>query len=170
MCHQIDDENLKGLWKDCDCIPDPDWTKQPKPLVRQDVAKHQKALAEVPMRGPDDDKGIGKPVCLGNDATPIPRDVFSPGVYSQFCEVVKKNPKELFSLYVDAEGNPIVKKRSAKVRRADNADAKKWKDWKFSLIWTGGDGSCKSDCSETFKSIADSECRVATTCARRAPC
>ena len=151
-------------------MADPDWSKQPLPLVREDVEEHQEALANVPTS--DDEEPPPNlstdPVCLDDDVSAISSDVFSPAVYRKFCLMVEAKPEDSYIMVADAAGNAVPKRRRLRFRREEEQypppGPDEWKGYKFSLSWSGGGGDCERDCSDMFKKIADSPCKWSLRC------
>ena len=77
------------------------------------------------------------------------------GLYNKYCDMVSKAPHLSWMQMVDSAGNPVVHKikRSLVSKRTPPVDPQAVSDYKFYLTWTGGDGSCDSDCKKSFDTI-----------------
>lgn len=150
-----------NLWQGCEC--DDDIEDEDPELVRPDFRKHQEILKDLPNRPqpePTEEGPMPDPKCDMNQISRVPYNVFSDGVYKNFCEQVGKDKGKEFKQTVDSKGAEIKKKRDLfglfKRTPPPNPDA--YKDYNFELSWTGGDGSCSSDCHKAFDAMALSPC------------
>lgn len=77
-----------------------------------------------------------------------------------FCNSLNGGDKtKSFTQTVDSKGNviPSSKRRSLN-GRTPPPDPNAYGSYTFDLKWTGGDGSCSSDCSNVYYTIAQSSC------------
>ncbi len=91
----------------------------------------------------------------------LPFNVFSPGVFSNFCDSVKSDAKTQLAQIVDASGNVIPPKAKDKAvvnKRTPPPNPSAYTGYSIALAWSGGDGSCAADCSASYSNIANSPC------------
>ena len=86
--------------------------------------------------------------------------MFSPGVFSNVCDAVNKNGKsKALQQTVDSSGHVVSGNNKRNIwERTPPPNPSAYKGYKFALDWTGGDGSCPSDCSDVFSAIANDIC------------
>lgn len=100
--------------------------------------------------------------CDVGDISLVPKNVFTAGVYSKFCnEVNKGGPQAALRQQVDVYGNNITPKprrRGIIAGRTPPPNPKTYEKFKFVLEWEGGDGSCNSDCVNAFQAMAGGKC------------
>lgn len=103
---------------------------------------------------------LPKPSCDTNSVSNIPYNVFSPGVFSKFCETVVSNDKsKALQQTVDSNGDVVSTNKKRNIwERTPPPSPSDYKGYKFALDWTGGDGSCPSDCNAVFSSITNGIC------------
>ncbi len=75
------------------------------------------------------------------------------GLYNKFCAIVSKDPKTRLMQIVDPAGNAIPHRKRALSERTPPVDPTAVTGYNFYLEWTGGDGSCDSDCKKSFDTI-----------------
>ena len=149
--------------------------------MRKDLAKHQAALKALPDKGPPHfgtDPDMPVPTCDTKSVSEVPNNVFNPTVFSKFCDEVNQNKGQSHSSNVASDGNKIPPKaaknavdasqpgpsgsarseQTAVRKRTPPPNPDKFSGWAFGLIWTGGDGKCKSDCGSAFSAMAVSQC------------
>ncbi|KAL9082580.1 MAG: hypothetical protein Q9165_008853 [Trypethelium subeluteriae] len=92
----------------------------------------------------------------------VPWNVFSPGVYSNFCNAINGGDKtKALTQTVDSHGNVVQgssKEKRDVSRRTPPPNPDTYNNYKFTLSWGGGDGSCPSNCSDVFYNIAEGPC------------
>ncbi|KAG8530662.1 uncharacterized protein KY384_004017 [Bacidia gigantensis] len=167
------DPAQNNKYKSCDCLREPDFSKHSGPSKRPDAQKHFEALKRLIRKGakstdpkPSDSPEPGSkpdgttPTCDENDVSNI--DNMSWGkkpMYQSFCDTINGgDPKAHVAMIVDIEGNKIPNKKRALFERTPPSDPGQWNDYTFSLIWTGGDGSCDSDCGNFMGSMSGNTC------------
>ena len=152
-----DDNN----WQDCDCSDDPDWSLNPTPQrVRPDAKKHRQALANTPdIEYPPDPLPDAK--CDQTKSSQVPYNVFSPGVYSNFCNDVDQDKSKALTETLDSSSKVIQgasKEKRDVSKRTPPPNPGTYKDYNFTLSWSGGDKSCPYNCSDVFYKIAQGPC------------
>lgn len=76
------------------------------------------------------------------------------GVSSRFCDAVSRDPKSRLTQIVDAAGNLIPYRKGTLIsKRTPPVDPAAVNGYTFYLQWSGGDGSCDSDCKAAFQTI-----------------
>lgn len=155
-----------GDRKNCDCVEDrfrwfvnpidpPDWLET-QYKIWQSVGPNTFGL---------DTQGTD-PKCEDNTSE-IQYKLFNDGngngLYNNFCAAVSKDPKRDLIQLVDPAGNvvPHKRKRSLASKRTPPKDPAAVIGYTFDLEWTGGDGSCDSDCKKSFDTIT-----VAPSCGK----
>ncbi len=167
LCSKCDGQDNKctsGDVKDCKCLEDrvsinifpidpPDW-----------LDTLQQIYMEVGDNRPGSDTPSASPKCDMNSPSKILYNLFNDGhgngINRNFCGTVMKDPKTKLVQIVDAHGNiiPNRSKRSSIRMRTPPPDPDAENGYTFDLEWTGGDGSCSSDCSKSFDTIVGSPC------------
>lgn len=104
--------------------------------------------------------------CDRNEPSHIQYRLFNDGngatLYKKYCNAVKKDPKKQLAQIVDPHGNVVPPRlergllNTIKRTPPPNPDAET--GYTFSLQWSGGDGSCDSDCNTSFDSMVASPC------------
>jgi hypothetical protein len=119
---------------------------------------------EIGDSGPGSDTPSASPKYDMNSPSKILYNLFNDGhgngVYKNFCGIVMKDPKAMLVQIVDAHGN-IIPHRSKRLSirlRTPPPDPDAENGYTFDLEWTGGDGSCSSNCSKSFDTIVRSPC------------
>lgn len=147
-----------GDSKNCDCVEDrfgwfvnptdpPDWLET-QYKIWQPVGPNTFGL---------DTQGTD-PKCEDNTSD-VQYNLFNDGngngLYNDFCAAVSKDPKAMLMQIVDPTDNvvPPRRKRSLVSKRRPPADPAAVTGYTFDLEWTGGDGSCDSDCKKSFDTI-----------------
>jgi hypothetical protein len=98
------------------------------------------------------------------DSSEVPWNVFSPNVYTSFCSTINGGHKSKgLTQIVDSRGNATPAKEAGTEKRdifartlPPNLDT--YSGYTFQLDWSGGDGSCPSNCSNVFSAMAESPC------------
>ena len=145
-------------------MDEPDWKSQSPPLIRNDYAANAAILNALPdlVATPTQPSptALPKPSCDTNSVSNIPYNVFSPGVFTNFCAAVNKNGKgKALQQTVDSSGNLVSGNNKRTIwERTPPPNPSTYKGYKFALEWTGGDGTCPSSCSDVFSSIANGIC------------
>jgi hypothetical protein len=107
----------------------------------------------------DEEQPEPAPECDTNDASTVPWNVFSDGVYKGFCDKIAGDKNTALSQVVDSKGNVIPPKRRRSILgRTPPPDPDAFEGFTFALDWSGGDGSCDSDCATSYYTIAQSPC------------
>ena len=79
-----------------------------------------------------------------------------------FCNTINGGDKtKAFSQSVDSTGKVWAASKTKKrdiFDRTPPANPATYSTYKFDLSWTGGDGSCSSECSNVFYNIAEGSC------------
>lgn len=162
LTFQDPDEDPPNLWKSCECNAEPDWNSWPDDkLTRTNVAQHQAVLNSLPdisaAQPSSSSTPLPKPSCDSNDVSGIPYNVFDPGVFTKFCNTLDGGDKsKALKQTVDSSGNVIS---GSKMKRTPPPNPSAYKDYKFFLSWSGGDGSCSSGCTNVFSTITDNICK-----------
>lgn len=157
-----DDENERcktGPEKGCPCIIVGDTHKDEIDIEWAD--QQQKILDQIIAGVANPNPDLPEATCDKDEPKKFSAAIFNAGVYKTFCEDVSKDPKSVFAKIVDVHGNYISPKRAARRSlraREDSVDLKPYEDYRFELDWSGGDGSCQSDCAKVYKAMSESAC------------
>jgi hypothetical protein len=155
------------IWVGCECNDEPDWSTEIAALKRPNAIEHQIALMNMPkIIYPDPivptPAPLPGPECDSTLSSKVPWNVFSPGVYTNFCNTLNGGDKtQAFTQSVDSKGNVITAVQARKRNifgRTPPPNPNTYSGYTFELDWSGGDGSCSSDCSNIFNTIAISVC------------
>ncbi|KAJ8065348.1 hypothetical protein OCU04_006036 [Sclerotinia nivalis] len=102
-----DDYELAG----CDCQDTPDWNQPPPCKLRPNASLISQKLLNLPdiVYDPPVPTSSAKsePSCDQKEPSGVPWNVFSPGVYTSFCENMRENKTNQVGDVVDSEGNSI---------------------------------------------------------------
>ena len=164
LCSDCDGQNNKcttGDNKGCECLEDRgpifEWPLDPPDWLD--------TLQQISMDVVNDrDSTNASPECDMNSQSQILYKIFNDGngntIYGQFCSMVMKDPNKSLGQVVDAHGNGVSPKhkRSSIKMRTPPPDPDDVNGYTFGLVWTGGDGSCDSDCNKSFDTIVRSPC------------
>ncbi|KAL9079184.1 MAG: hypothetical protein Q9157_001935 [Trypethelium eluteriae] len=92
----------------------------------------------------------------------VPYNVFSPGVYSIFCNTINGGDRsKAFTQTVDSHGKVIQgtsKEKRDVSRRTPPPNPETYNAYNFTLSCSGGDESCPSNYPDTFYNIAEGPC------------
>jgi hypothetical protein len=85
-------------WVGCDCMDDPDWSIQTPGLKRADYGAGQAALDALPDITYADPvvptpTPLPNPECDSTKNSKVPWNVFSPGIYTTFCDNLNRGDK-----------------------------------------------------------------------------
>ena len=100
-------------------------------------------------------------LCDTSKVANVPYNVFYPGVVSEFCDTISGGDKgEGLPQIVDSNSNVIPNRKIVESieKRTPPADPDVYTGYTFALQWTGGNGSCSSDCGTIYEAIASDIC------------
>lgn len=136
--------------------------------MRSGAKQHQAALKALPHISKAPSQPSTSPLtdalCDTSRISNIPYNVFYPGVVSKFCDTISGGDKgEGLTQIVDSNGNVIPSRKIAGPsesieKRTPPADPDVYTGYTFALQWTGGNGSCSSECGTIYEAISSDIC------------
>lgn len=82
------------------------------------------------------------------------------GLYPQFCDEVNKDKAKAILKEMTNKDFKDPKSKRSLWRRAPPPSANSYDGFKFQFDWSGGKDGCRMDCTEAFKTISLSPCKL----------